>query len=169
MNSKWKWLIRWFDFTHCCWCFGQWQLLQFPLVEVREQLHIHGMKVCYLCLKCATAATSGISHVQSECFNTNNCYLCLQHVIATSGISQVQSELFNTDNWSCRGHNKSKVPNQNGVSQAWYTVQIHHSGWETLIRKETVKEFVKHVKHVSLSLWVYGIALTKMLCICYVF
>ena len=25
---------------------------------------------------------------------------------------------------------KSRVPDQNGVSQAWYIVQIHHSGWK---------------------------------------
>ena len=27
-------------------------------------------------------------------------------------------------------HENSRVPNQNSVSQAWYIVEIHHSGWE---------------------------------------
>ena len=27
-----------------------------------------------------------------------------------------------------------RVPDQNGVSQAWYTVEKHHSGWEPSIR-----------------------------------
>ena len=29
-----------------------------------------------------------------------------------------------------KGNNKSRVPDQNGVSQAWYIVEIHHSGRE---------------------------------------
>ena len=28
---------------------------------------------------------------------------------------------------------KPRVPDQNGVSQAWYIVEMHHSGWEPLI------------------------------------
>ena len=27
----------------------------------------------------------------------------------------------------------SRVPDQDGVSQAWYIVEIHHSGWEPSI------------------------------------
>ena len=30
--------------------------------------------------------------------------------------------------------NISRVPDQNGVSQAWYIVEIHHSGWKPSIQ-----------------------------------
>ena len=37
---------------------------------------------------------------------------------------------FKAEFSSTNHHNKSRVPNQNGVSQAWYIVEIHHSGRE---------------------------------------
>ena len=38
--------------------------------------------------------------------------------------------LLVSPNFQKQKEQKARVPDQNGVSQAWYIVEIHHSGWE---------------------------------------
>ena len=42
----------------------------------------------------------------------------------------------------CRGMHNSRVPNQNGVSQACYIVEIHHSGRKPSICAQIGPQFI---------------------------
>ena len=59
----------------------------------------------------------------------------------------------------------SRVPDQNGVSQIWYIVEIHHSGWKPSIwckRKEAVPKPEQQQKSVTFSVSTHWSRLKEM-------
>ena len=64
--------------------------------------------------------TIGMYHLPFE----DNLYTCIPRLLETNDFSVTQSMNLSFAVLKCI----SRVPNQNGVSQAWCIVQIHHSG-----------------------------------------
>ena len=59
--------------------------------------------------------------------------LSLSLVFAKKNVKRMKCTLGNPKHWLSFGDYIPRVPNQNGVSQAWYIVEIYHSGWKSLI------------------------------------
>ena len=69
-------------------------------------------------------------HIQvSECKHT---YACVHIHAHTHTYTRAHAQSHTCAHAHMRSHTHTRVPDQNSVSQAWYTLEIHHSGWKPL-------------------------------------